>query len=138
MTNIIIADDHSAIRKGLRVLLAEEPDFNVIAEADNGLAAVQLVEKLRPDILILDLMMPEMNGLEAARRLNRTASSTGIIILSMHSNEAYVREALGNGAKAYVLKESLIEELVPAIREVLSGRSYLSLLLCSSTINQAP
>jgi DNA-binding NarL/FixJ family response regulator len=136
MTSIVIADDHSKIRRGLKSLLNDEGDFQVIGEADNGLATLDLVEKLQPDILILDLMMPELNGLEVARRLNQHASRTGIVVLSMHNNEAYVQEAMQSGAKAYVLKESLIDELVTAIREVLSGRCYLSLLLCDSTIKQ--
>jgi DNA-binding NarL/FixJ family response regulator len=137
MINIVIADDHSAVRKGLRSLLNGEKGFKVIAEADNGLTTIDLVERLQPDILVLDLMMPGLNGLEVARRLNRNTSHTGIVILSMHKNEAYVQEALHNGVKAYVLKESLIDELVTAIREVLSGRCYLSLLLFASTMNNS-
>ena len=137
MINIVVADDHRAIRKGLKALLCAEPDFNIIGEAGDGLETVDLVGKLQPDILILDLMMPGINGLEVARRLNRNCSHTGIVVLSMHGNEAYVTEALRLGARAYVLKESLNEELVNAIREVVSGSCYLSLLLCSSTMDNS-
>jgi DNA-binding NarL/FixJ family response regulator len=137
MTSIVIADDNIAVRKGLKSLLDNEQDFKVIGEADNGLTTIDLVEKLQPDILILDLMMPKLNGLEVARRLNKKSSPTGIVVLSMHKNEAYVQEALKSGAKAYVLKESLTDELVAAIRQVLSGRCYLSLLLFTSTMNNS-
>jgi two-component system, NarL family, response regulator NreC len=125
MINIILADDHQVVRKGLKALLSIEPDFNIIAEAGDGLETVRLVEQLQPDVLILDLMMSGINGLEVTRQLTKKDFKTGIVILSMHSNEAYVLEALRSGAKAYIIKESPPEELVHAIREVVSGRRYL-------------
>ena len=126
MIKIVLADDHQVVRKGLRALLGAEPDFNVVGEAGDGLESLRLVEELQPDILVLDLMMSGINGLEVTRQLNKKNSRTGIVILSMHNNEAYVLEALRSGAKAYILKESSPEELVHAIKEVSSGRRYLS------------
>jgi DNA-binding NarL/FixJ family response regulator len=126
MINIILADDHQVVRKGLKALLSVEQDFNIVGEAGDGLETVKLVEQLQPDVLILDLMMAGINGLEVTRQLNKKNPRTGIVILSMHSNEAYVLEALRSGARAYILKESPPEELVRAIREVSSGRRYLS------------
>jgi two-component system, NarL family, response regulator NreC len=126
MINIILADDHQVVRKGLRALLSSEPDFSVVGEAGDGLETVQLVEQVQPDILVLDLMMSGINGLEVTRQLSKKGIKTGIVILSMHNNEAYVLEALRSGARAYILKDSPPEELTRAIREVSSGRRYLS------------
>jgi DNA-binding NarL/FixJ family response regulator len=126
MTSIILADDHHLVREGLRMMLETEPDFDVVGEAADGLSAVQLVERLRPDIAILDLMMPDLNGLEVARHISQYAADTRTMILSMHANEAYVLEALRNGVSAYILKDSRANDLVHAVREVLAGRRYLS------------
>jgi DNA-binding NarL/FixJ family response regulator len=124
--NIVLADDHQVVRKGLKALLSAEADLSVVGEAGDGLETVQLVERLKPDILVLDLMMSGINGLEVTRQLNKKGVKTGIVILSMHNNEAYVLEALRSGAKAYILKDSPPDELTRAIREVSSGRRYLS------------
>jgi DNA-binding NarL/FixJ family response regulator len=126
MTTIILADDHHLVREGLRMMLETEPDFEVIGEAADGLSAVQQVERLHPDIAILDLMMPDLNGLEVARHISQYATDTRTMILSMHANEAYVLEALRNGVSAYILKDSRANDLVHAVREVLAGRRYLS------------
>ncbi len=126
MIKIVLADDHQVVRKGLKALLSTEPDFNIVGEAGDGLETLRLVEDLHPDILVLDLMMAGINGLEVTRQLNKKVPQVGIVILSMHSNEAYVLEALRCGAKAYILKESPPEELVRAVREVFAGRRYLS------------
>jgi two-component system, NarL family, response regulator NreC len=134
MINIILADDHQVVRKGLRALLSTEQDFNIVGEAGNGLETVKLVEDLKPDILVLDLMMSGINGLEVTRQLIKKFPQIGIVVLSMHSNEAYVLEALRSGAKAYILKESPPEELVRAIREVAAGRRYLSTPLTERAI----
>lgn len=128
MINIVLADDNKVVRKGLKTLLSTEPDFNIVGEVKDGLDTVSLVEKIKPDILVLDMMMPGMNGLEVTRSLIRSGSKTGIVILSMQNCGAYICQALRFGAKAYVLKEAPPEELVKAIREVTAGRSYL----CSS------
>ena len=124
--SILLADDHAIVRHGLRALLEAEPDFDVIGEVDDGLAAVTAVERLQPDILVLDLMMPGLNGLDVVRRARRRSPQTRIIILSMYSAEAYVLQALRHGAAAYVLKKSSPTELVQAIRAVLVGHSFLS------------
>jgi len=126
MTTIVLADDHHLVRQGLRSLLEAEPDFSIVGETGNGLEAAQLVERLRPDVLVLDLMMPGLNGLEVTRQVSQRSPRTHVVILSMHPNEAYVLEALRAGAAAYVLKESTSAELVRAVREAVAGRRYLS------------
>lgn len=123
---IILADDHHLVRQGLRVLLETEPDFQVVGEAAEGQEAVQLVERLRPDVLILDLMMPDLRGLEIIRQVRQRSPRTRMVILSMVANKAYVLEALKNGAAGYVLKKSTAAELFRAVREVTAGRRYLS------------
>jgi len=126
MTTIVLAEDHHIVRQGLHILLQAERNFSIIGETGDGLEAVQLVERLQPDVLVLDLMMPSLNGLEVTRQVTKRAPQTRIIILSMHANEAYVREALRNGAAGYVLKESSAADLVQAVREAIAGRRYLS------------
>jgi len=126
MTTIVLADDHHMVRQGLRVLLDAESDFRVIGEAGDGLEAVQLVERLKPDVLVLDLMMPGLGGLEVTREVSKCSPQTRVVILSMYADEAYVLEALRNGAAAYVLKDSSSADLVQAVQEVTAGRRYLS------------
>ena len=126
MTTIVLADDHHIVRQGMRALLEAEPDFRLVGEAGDGLETVQLVERLRPDVLVLDLMMPGLNGLEVTRQVGKRSPQTQVVILSMHANEAYVLEALRNGAVGYVLKDASVTELVQAVREVTAGRRYLS------------
>jgi len=126
VTTIILADDHHVVRQGLRALLEAEPDFRVVGEAGDGLEAIQLVERLQPAVLVLDLVMPGLSGLEATRQVRQRSPQTRIVILSMYSTEAYVVEALRNGAAAYVLKRATSDELVHAIREAVAGRRYLS------------
>jgi DNA-binding NarL/FixJ family response regulator len=135
MTTILLADDHHVVRLGLRALLDAEPDFDVIGEATDGLETSRMVETLKPEVLIVDLMMPGLNGLEVTRQVSQRAPQTQIIILSMHANEAYVLEALRNGASAYVLKDSRADDLVYAVREVVEGRRYLSPPLSERAIN---
>jgi two-component system, NarL family, response regulator NreC len=125
-TTIVLADDHRIVRQGLRVLLSAEQDFEVIGEADDGREALELVRRLNPDVLVLDLMMPGLNGLEVARQLNKQAAKVGVVVLSMHDDEGFVLEALANGVSAYVLKDSNSSDLVQAVREVSAGRRYLS------------
>jgi DNA-binding NarL/FixJ family response regulator len=125
-TTIVLADDHRIVRQGLRALLAAEADFKVIGEADDGREALALVRRLNPDVLVLDLMMPGLNGLEVARQLHRQTPKVGIVVLSMHDDEGFVLEALANGASAYVLKDSNSSDLIQAVREVSAGRRYLS------------
>jgi DNA-binding NarL/FixJ family response regulator len=123
---IVLADDHHVVRQGLRSLLEAEPDLSVVGETGDGLEAAQLVERLQPDVLVLDLMMPGLNGLEVTRQVSQRSPQTHVVILSMHANEAHVLEALRAGAAAYVLKESTSGELVRAVREAFAGRRYLS------------
>lgn len=136
MLTIILADDHKVVRKGLRVLLSCEPDFQIIGEAENGKDALNLAESLKPDVIVLDLMMPEINGLEVARLVCQKPQHPAIVILSMHSNEAYVVEALRLGAQAYILKEASPEDLVFGIREAFAGRRYVSQPLSSKTLEK--
>lgn len=129
MIKIVVADDHDIVRKGLQALLKDESDFEIVGEAANGLEALELVNLLSPDILVLDLMMPRMNGLEVTGVLGKSTCATRIVILSMHSSEGYILEAFRLGAKAYVLKDNTSDELVTAIREVNAGKSYLGAVL---------
>ena len=124
--SILLADDHQVVRVGLRALLEAQPDFQVVGEATDGLEAKALAERLKPDVLILDLMMPGLNGLEAARQVRQLSPHTRVIVLSMHSNESYVLEALRNGVAGYILKQSNTAELPEAVRSVVAGLSYLS------------
>jgi two-component system, NarL family, response regulator NreC len=126
MTTIILADDHEIVRQGLRTLLEVEPNFQIIGEAGNGLETARLVERLQPDVLVVDVMMPGLNGLEVTRQVSERSPHTRVVILSMRANEAYVLEALRNGAAGYVLKADSTAELVHAVREVAAGRRYLS------------
>jgi len=124
--SIILADDHPVVRRGMQTLLEAEPDFSVIGETGDGLESVRLAEKLQPDLLILDLMMPGLSGLEALRIIRKRSPRTRVVVLSMHDNNAFVAEALKNGATGYVLKGSDEENLVRAVREAAAGRRFLS------------
>ena len=123
---IVLADDHHIVREGLKTILDAQPDFQIVGEADDGLQVGPLVERLKPSVLVLDLMMPGLNGLEISRQVRRNTPQTQIVILSMHANEAYVAEALAAGAAAYLLKRATSDELVNAIHEAVAGRRYLS------------
>ncbi len=126
MTMILLADDHDVVRYGLRALLSAERDFTIIGEVADGLQVVPLVERLKPDVLIVDVMMPGLCGLEITRQVSQRIPDTHIVVLSMHADEAYVLQALRNGASAYVLKDCSTADLVHAVREVVAGRRYLS------------
>jgi DNA-binding NarL/FixJ family response regulator len=126
MLTIVLADDHAIVRQGLRALLAAELECSIVAEAADGIAAVRMVELHRPSVLIVDLMMPELNGLEVTRQVRVLPTPPAVIILSMHADETYVLDALRSGAGAYVLKESDSQQLIQAVRAVLAGQRYLS------------
>jgi two-component system, NarL family, response regulator NreC len=126
LIDLFLADDHHIVRKGLQALLSTESDFRIVGESGDGIETLELVEKLKPHILVLDIMMGGINGLEVTRQLSKKCPQTGIVILSMHSNEGYVLEALRSGARAYILKDNTTEDLVKAIREVAAGHRYLS------------
>lgn len=126
LTTIVLADDHPVVRKGLRALLEGQADFRIVGEAADGPEAADLVERQRPDVLILDVVMPGLGGLEVTRLARQRSPQTRVIILSMYANEAYVVEALKNGASGYVLKDASPGELVQAVRQAIAGRRYLS------------
>ena len=124
--SIVLADDHRLVRQGLRLLLEREPDFAVVGEAADGLEVTPLVERLRPDVLAVDLAMPGLSGLDVIREVKRRIPRTRIIMLSMHASKAFVLQAISRGADGYVRKESSADQLVRAIREVQAGRRYFS------------
>jgi DNA-binding NarL/FixJ family response regulator len=123
---IVLADDHLIVRQGLHALLEAEPDLQVIGETGDGLKAVDLIRKANPDVAVLDLMMPGLNGIEVARQISRQAPRTRSIILSMYDDEGFVLEALSNGVSGYVLKDTGSVDLIMAVREVNRGHRYLS------------
>ncbi len=124
--SIMIADDHAVLRDGLRMLLSSYPQFQVIGEADDGLTAVSTAVQLKPDVLLLDIAMPNMRGIEAILEIKRLEPGIRILVLSMHDREEYVFNAMKNGADGYILKKSAAAELVAALNHVLSGEIYLS------------
>ena len=126
MITIILADDHPVVRQGLAALLQSQADFQIVGQAGDGIETMDLVERLRPQALVLDLMMPGLNGLEVTRRVRQHSPGTRIVMLSMHADESYVLEALAAGATAYVLKKSTASDLVQAIHEAIAGRGFLS------------
>jgi len=123
---ILIAEDHTILREGLRALLSQAPNFEIVGEVADGLDAVQSVETLRPDIVLMDLTMPRMHGLEAIREIVRRSPETKILVLTVHTNEEYVLAAFAAGAKGYLLKDASHAELLTAIRTILSDKPYLS------------
>lgn len=124
--NIYIADDHSAVRRLLASLLARQPDFVVAGSAIDGLDAVSEVLRLRPDVVVMDISMPRMNGIDATRELCAHWPEAKVIILSMHATADYVRHAMEAGARGYVIKDSAAQEIIDAVRAVIAGRRYLS------------
>lgn len=125
MTTILLADDHAVVRQGLKALLEDEVDFNVVGEAGSGLEAIRMVSELNPDVLVVDIMMEDISGIEVARQVRENSPHTAIVVLSMYGDKRHVLEALRTGAKAYVVKKSVTSELIEAVRQVLVGRCYL-------------
>src|SRR5437773_3158441 len=123
---ILLADDHAVVRQGFRLILSSQADMEIIGEAGDGRQAVELAEKLRPDVVVMDVAMPNLNGIDATRRMSEAAPHTRVLALSMHKDSVYVREILRAGARGYLLKDSGAEDLVSAIRAVAKGESYLS------------
>lgn len=123
---LLLADDHEIVRLGLRALLNNEPDFRLVGEACDGLEVLRMADQLKPNVVILDLMMPRMNGLEVARQLTTRPRGPRIVILSMHADKAYAWEAMRAGANAYVVKDADSDELLRAIRKAAQGERYLS------------
>ena len=126
MIRVLLAEDHAVVRQGLRKVLEAEPDLSVIAEVDDGLKVADLVCDTAPDVVLLDLGLPGLHGLEVIRHVARRAPSSRVLVLSMHAHEEYVRGALTNGAAGYLLKGSDSEEVVAAIRKVAGGERYVS------------
>ncbi len=125
-TSVFLVDDHAIIRDGLRLILESQGDISIVGEASNGRQAVHEVTKICPDIVIMDIAMPELNGIDATVQINENCPSTSVIILSVLDTSEYIFEALKAGAKGYILKESAGEEVVKAIRRVQAGQHYLS------------
>jgi DNA-binding NarL/FixJ family response regulator len=123
---ILLADDHGLVRKGLRLLIESQEGMDVVGEASDGREALKLADELKPEIAILDIAMPNLNGIDAAAQLAKRGDKVRVIILSMHSDESYVVRALDAGARGYLLKDSAEEDLVQAIRTVAQGRPYFS------------
>ena len=132
---VFLADDHAVVRDGLRHLLEAQPDIKVVGDAADGRQTLQLIERLNPDVAIMDIAMPELNGIEAARKIRADCPSTQVIILSIYSTEEHVSRALQAGARGYVLKESAGIEVVNAVRAVHSGHHYLSQKLSDRLID---
>ncbi len=126
MIRVILADDHHLVRRGIRALLEKADDIEVVGEAADGQAALELVEQLKPDVLIVDIAMPRLNGIQATERVRALGLATQVVILSMYSRPALVRQALQNGARGYLLKRSVTEELLLAARAASRGEIYLS------------
>jgi len=123
---VLLADDHTLIRAGLRMVVTSQPDLTVIGEANDGREAVAMAEKLKPDVVVMDIGMPSLNGIEACRQINDSLPHTRVVMLSMHSDEGYVLRALKAGAKGYLLKDSAEADLANAIRAVVAGKSFFS------------
>lgn len=123
---VLLADDHTIVRQGLKLILATHADLEVIGEAANGNEAVELARKLSPDIVLIDVAMPEVNGIEATRRMVEANSRLKVLVLSMHKEPVYVREILRAGARGYILKDAIDTELISAIRSIARGDGYIS------------
>lgn len=123
---VLLADDHTILRDGIRSLIEDEPDMEVIGEAEDGITVVKLAERLKPDVILMDLAMPLLNGLEATRQIRKNQPGAKILILTMHENEEYIRQVLVAGAMGYILKDAAARELLGAIRSVHKGEVVLS------------
>jgi DNA-binding NarL/FixJ family response regulator len=136
MSTVVLVDDHPIVREGIHYLLRAHAEFTIAGEADLGLVALELVERVRPDLAIVDLMLPDLNGMEVIRRMLRAAPRTRVVALSMYSDELHVVEALRAGASAYIVKGASAETILMALREALAGRTYLSPSLTDRIIEQ--
>jgi DNA-binding NarL/FixJ family response regulator len=135
MITVFLADDHPIVRQGLRALLEADGKYQVVGEATDGLTAIELLTNLQPQVAILDVQLPDLNGLEVARRAQTQSPGTRVIMLSMYTNEPYVLEALRHGAMGYVLKGTSTDDLLTAVDAVLAGRRYLSAALNERAID---
>jgi DNA-binding NarL/FixJ family response regulator len=126
MIRILLADDHAMVRQGFRMILGSQTDMEIVGEAGNGREAVEQAEKLQPDVIVMDVAMPELNGIEATRKITAAQPRSRILALSMHKDSVYVREILRAGARGYLLKDSIDRDLLAAVRAVAKGEGYLS------------
>ena len=133
---VLLADDHAMMRGGLRMLLEQNTEISVIGEAEDGREAVHLVKKLSPDVIVMDIAMPGMNGIEATRQIIADDPGVRIIALSMHSDRQFVSEMLKAGAKAYLLKQCAVDELIIAIKTVLKNQTYISPCISGVVVDQ--
>ena len=136
MISVVVADDHHLVRQGIRALLENADDIDVVGEAEDGIEAVELARALTPDVLVMDISMPRMNGTQATQRIRANHLATQIVILSMYDEEAIVRRALRQGAIGYVLKRAVTEELLLAIRSAARGDTYLSPPIARSILDE--
>src|SRR5574341_1138909 len=123
---VMLVEDHVVVRQGIKALFADEPDVEIVGEADDGREALQRVSELQPDVVLMDISMPGLNGIEATRQIRQNHPDVKVVVLSMHSNEEYVFQVLRAGASGYVLKQSDSLEILAAIRAAMSGGSFLS------------
>jgi DNA-binding NarL/FixJ family response regulator len=132
---ILLADDHAVVRQGFRMILSAHADLEIVGEAGNGREAIELSATLRPDVVVMDVAMPELNGIEATRRLTAENPHIRVVALSMHKDSVYVREILRAGARGYLLKDSVAEDLVAAVRSVAAGEGYLSPAISNAVLD---
>lgn len=137
MIRILIAEDHLMVRSGIRALLEKSGDLHILGEASNGQEAVEMVEKLKPDVLIMDIMMPRLNGIQAAENIRKLKLATNILLLSMYADQGLVYQALQSGVKGYVLKSSVSDELLWAVQAVAKGKTYLSSQISDIVVESA-
>lgn len=135
MIRVVIADDHRLVREGIHALLDKSGDIQVVGEADDGAAALAMVRALDPDVLVTDISMPGISGLEAAAHVSELGLKTAVVVLTMHAEEALARRALAAGARGYVLKDSVTDELLLAIRAAWRGGTYLSPVVSAALLN---
>jgi DNA-binding NarL/FixJ family response regulator len=132
--SILLADDHEIFRQGLQMLLASQSDFKVVGHVADGLEAIKMAERLKPDVVIVDMLMPGLNGIEVTRQVKQRLPNVRVIVLSMHDDESYVLNALRSGAIGYVLKDSSAADLIQAVRAVIAGQRFLSPALAERAI----
>jgi two-component system response regulator NreC len=133
--HILLADDHAVVRQGFKMILAAQPDMEIVGEAGNGREALDLAGQLQPDVIVMDVAMPELNGIEATRRVADVSPRSRVLALSMHKDSVYVREILRAGARGYLLKDSISSDLLAAVRAVARGEGYLSPGVSDAVLN---
>jgi two-component system, NarL family, response regulator NreC len=133
--HILLVDDHAVVRQGFKMILAAQPDMEIVGEAGNGREALDLAGQLQPDVIVMDVAMPELNGIEATRRVADVSPRTRVLALSMHKDSVYVREILRAGARGYLLKDSISSDLLAAVRAIARGEGYLSPGVSDAVLN---